>query len=258
MTLPSGLKNAINLMAGEALVSHARKRLHEITPIGDRLTHIRGSALKTADVTRKLIRGLPNFRFGAKLSFVHLRARRKQGRKTGAMANQGLGIILNQRRKRRTIADHRFQRPKVPRHCPHLISTEIGDTRFLRGKLQRLLVINELAPWAWRNGMCASVSMHPQGDHGCGNDDVFESLRHVRLPQHLQNRRRCARSQYVKINATKLHYNIHMTFLSHIFKRFRTTPFLGWSAGMRIAAVVPLLALLGMAIWWASLEAAPI
>ena len=49
-----------------------------------------------------------------------------------------------------------------------------------------------------------------------------------------------------------------MSFFDRLFKRFRTTPFLGWSAGMRIAAVVPLLVLLWLAVSWANLEAAPI
>jgi hypothetical protein len=33
---------------------------------------------------------------------------------------------------------------------------------------------------------------------------------------------------------------------------------LSWSAAARVAVVVPLLALLWVAVWWASLEAAPL
>lgn len=47
-----------------------------------------------------------------------------------------------------------------------------------------------------------------------------------------------------------------MSFIQHIAHRLRSTSVLSWSAGMRIAVLLPLLALLWLAVGWASWEAA--
>jgi hypothetical protein len=43
-----------------------------------------------------------------------------------------------------------------------------------------------------------------------------------------------------------------------LIERFKATPFLGWSAWMRITAALPLLVLLWLAVWWASMELVPL
>jgi hypothetical protein len=83
-------------------------------------------------------------------------------------------------------------------------------------------------------------------------------MTHFSRSSNLKRKPCCTQANYAKISATKLHYKISMSFLHQILQRFQTTPFLGWSAWMRIAAVVPLLALLWLAVWWASIEAAPL